>query len=106
MIKYPVKIHDIDKKLVIQSDNSIVCEAYSEEKALAIANSLNAMNELKITNSKPYLVRYKGKRGIYPVVDTYGDEICILQDFLYEPTPKIRALKIWQNKDLFEIVIL
>jgi hypothetical protein len=45
MIKYPVKIHDIDKKLVIQSDNSIVCEAYSEEKALAIANSLNAMNE-------------------------------------------------------------
>jgi len=45
MIKYPVKIHDVDKKLVIQSDNSIVCEAYSEEKALAITNSLNAMNE-------------------------------------------------------------
>jgi hypothetical protein len=45
MIKYPVKVDDVHPTLVKESDNSIVCEAFSEGEALEIVNALNAMNK-------------------------------------------------------------
>jgi hypothetical protein len=48
VIKYPVRVHDVHKSLVVGSDNSIICNTFSEEKATIIANTLNLAHDLLI----------------------------------------------------------
>jgi hypothetical protein len=102
MIKYPVTEGYGDRNsesFLVDADGVPLAEFVNARDCLETVRKLNAKPSPVLL-----LVRYKGREGIYPVIQEIGNEYCILTDFPYENEPRVRALRVWRCKALFEVI--